>query len=123
MLRGLPGVGFVVEMRETFSDVAPFLSNSVIESNPKLKTLVEGTEEGCALVIAVLGSTELVGGMCRTTANNRYPHTIYTIGSVIINTISDGTCTDCNNTGWYNRYAPSASAAIAAVPCGGKLST
>jgi len=107
MLRGLPGVGFVVEMRETFSDVAPFLSNSVIESNPKLKTLVEGTEEGCALVVAVLGSTELVGGMCRTTANDCYTDTI---ASVVINTIGAGTCTNRNNntgahittTGWHN---------------------
>ena len=69
--------------------------------------IVSRREEDCALVIAVLGSTELVGGLCRTAANDCYTDTIT---SVVINTIGAGTCTNRNNntgahittTGWHN---------------------
>ena len=70
----------------------------------------------------------MVGGLCRTAANDRYTHTI---DSVVINTIGAGTRTDrnCNTgkhivaAGWHYGYGIGSSAAIAAVPCGGKLST
>ena len=89
--------------------------------------IVGRREEGCALVIAVLGSTELVGGLCRTAANDRYTHTI---DSVVINTIGAGTRTDrnCNTgkhivaAGWHYGYGIGSSAAISAVSRDSQLS-